>query len=283
MSWDLSLQTWSRRRRLVVDLFVLANIAFLALDIYIAHSVNNFAHPLEWVPFVFSVAATPILGLAIVAEWKFGRGAGRRLGLLTGWVAIAVGIGGMILHLKSQFFAAQTIHSLVYTAPFAAPLAYAGLGFLILMNRMVDANDTAWGRWVVLFGLGGFVGNFILSLCDHAQNGFFLLTEWIPVVSSAYAVSFFALAVFMPLNGSFLGVCLYLALAQAVVGALGFLLHLHGISGGVSSLLRENILFGPPVFAPLLFANLAVLVGIGLYDLKTRAYTNLRRRNSLVQ
>ena len=273
MSWNLSLQTWSRWRRLVVDLFVLANIAFLALDIYIAHSVNNFADPLEWVPFVFSVVATPVLALVIVAEWRFDRGSGRWLGILTGWAALVVGIGGMVLHLESQFFAAQSIHNLVYTAPFAAPLAYAGLGFLILMNRMIDANDKAWGRWVVLFGLGGFIGNFILSLCDHAQNGFFLLAEWIPVVSSAYAVSFFSLAVLMPLNRSFLGVCMYLALAQAVVGALGFLLHLRGIFGGVSSLLGENIRFGPPVFAPLLFANLAVLVGIGLYDLRTQART----------
>lgn len=271
MTMVLSPQVWSRQRRLIVDLFVLANIAFLAVDIFIAHNVNNFADPLEWVPFVFSVAATPIFALAIVAERRFDRRLGRSLGILTGWGAIAVGIGGMILHLESQFFRAQSIHSLVYTAPFAAPLAYAGLGFLILMNRMVDANDTAWGRWVVLLGLGGFVGNFILSLCDHAQNGFFLLAEWIPVVSSAYAVSFFALAVLMPLNRTFLRVCMYLALAQAVVGALGFLLHLRGIFGGVSSVLRENILFGPPVFAPLLFANLAVLVGIGLYDLKTRA------------
>ena len=95
---DLSLGPWSRWRRLVVDLFVLANIAFLALDIYIAHSVNNFANPLEWVPFVFSVAATPVLALAIVAEWRFDRGSGRRLGLLTGCAAIVVGIGGMILH-----------------------------------------------------------------------------------------------------------------------------------------------------------------------------------------
>ena len=123
----------------------------------------------------------------------------------------------------------------------------------------------------MLFGLGGFIGNFILSLCDHAQNGFFLLTEWIPVVSSAYAVGFFALAVLVPLNGSFLRACMYVAFAQAIVGAIGFVLHIYGISGGVSSLLRENILFGPPLFAPLLFSNLAVLVGIGLYDLNTQA------------
>jgi len=271
VSWEISLPTWSRWRRLVVDLFVLANIAFLARDVDIAHSVNSVAEPVEWVPFVFSVVASPVLALAIVAEWRFAPRLGRWLGLLTGWAAIAVGIGGMILHLRSQFFEDQSIHSLVYTAPFAAPLSYAGLGFLILMNRMIDANDKDWGRWVVLFGLGGFIGNFILSLCDHAQNGFFLLAEWIPVVSSAYAVAFFAVAALMPRDGSFLRACMYLAGVQAIVGAIGFVLHINGISGGVSSLLRENILFGPPLFAPLLFSNLAVLVGIGLYDLNTQA------------
>ena len=52
-----------------------------------------------------------------------------------------------------------------------------------------------WSRWVVFFGLGGFVGNFALSLCDHAQNNFFVMTEWIPSVSSAVAIGFLAVAV----------------------------------------------------------------------------------------
>jgi hypothetical protein len=59
--------------------------------------------------------------------------------------------------------------------------------------------------------------------------------------------------------------------AEPLDEPIDFLLHIYGISGGVSSLLSENILFGPPLFAPLLFSNLAVLVGIGLYDLQTQA------------
>jgi hypothetical protein len=41
------------------------------------------------------------------------------------------------------------------------------------MNRMVAAGTVEWGRWVLLLALGGFAGNLVLSLCDHAQNGFF--------------------------------------------------------------------------------------------------------------
>ena len=109
----------------------------------------------------------------------------RDVGHLVGWCAIAIGLIGVVLHLDSRFFHERTIKSLVYAAPFAAPLAYTGLGLLLVMNRMVDRRSEEWPRWVLLMGLGGFVGNFIFSLTDHAQNGFFHWTEWIPVVSSA--------------------------------------------------------------------------------------------------
>ena len=262
---------WPRRRRVVLDLFVLANIAFLAVDIYLAHSVNRFAHPLEWVPFGFSLLATPVFAVAIAAGWNVERTWGRWLGLGIGGAAIIVGIGGMMLHLESQFFELQTIGSLVYTAPFAAPLAYAGLGLLILMNRMVDPDRTEWGRWIVLLGLGGFVGNFILSLCDHAQNGFFIASEWIPVYSSALAVGFLMLAATGPVNRPFLRLCAILLVVQMVVGGLGFVLHLRSIAGGIGPDTWANLLYGPPIFAPLLFIDLALLSGIGVFDLAHRA------------
>jgi len=63
------------------------------------------------------------------------------------------------------------------SAPFAAPLAYAGLGLLVLLNRMVPAESPEWGWWIVFLALGGFAGNLALSLTDHAQNGFFNALE----------------------------------------------------------------------------------------------------------
>ncbi len=261
---------WPRWRWLMLELFVLSNLAFLAVDIYVAHSINRFAHPMEWVPFVFSVIATPLLALGSVADRRHRLSWGRWTGMLIGFGAIIVGIGGMMLHLESQFFELMSIRSLVYTAPFAAPLAYAGLGFLILLNRMVDPDHSDWGRWIVVLGLGGFLGNFLLSLCDHAQNGFFLASEWIPVFSSAFAVGFLGLTVVTRPNRTFLKLCLAVLVAQAIVGGMGFVLHLRGIVGGVANDVRENILFGPPVFAPLLFINLAILSGLGIFDLKSR-------------
>ena len=50
------------------------------------------------------------------------------LGMIVGSGAVGVGLAGLIYHLQSGFFQQQTLRNLVYAAPFAAPLSYAGLG-----------------------------------------------------------------------------------------------------------------------------------------------------------
>ena len=111
----------------------------------------------------------------------------RSIGLTVGWGSVAVGIAGVLFHLDSAFFEEQTLKNLVYTAPFAAPLAYTGIGLLLLLNRMIDSRTIEWARWVVLLAMGGFAGNFVLTLADHAQNGFFRPSEWIGVVAKTWA------------------------------------------------------------------------------------------------
>src|SRR5947209_3806827 len=158
---------WYGDHRLWLEAFVLVNLAFLSLDIYLAHSVNHFRRPAEYVPLYFSLAAPAVLlaGL-VVGAWGGFTPAWRDLGYLVGWLAVLVGLAGVIYHLESRFFYERTLKSLVYAAPFAAPLAYTGLGLLLVMNRMVPADSEEWPRWVLLLALGGFLGNFVFSLTD---------------------------------------------------------------------------------------------------------------------
>jgi hypothetical protein len=135
---------------------------------------------------------------------------------------------------------------------------------------MLERRSTAWAQWVLFLALGGFVGNFVLSLLDHAQNGFFLTTEWIPVTASALAIGTLSVALAKPRDRAYLlFVGLVLAL-QVVVGLVGFALHVTASFGGAGGP-RENFLYGPPIFSPLLFPNLALLAGISLLVLADTA------------
>ena len=54
---------------------------------------------------------------------------------------------------------------------------------------------------------------------------------------------------------------------QILVGVLGFVLHATADLHGPANSIRDNFIYGAPVFAPLLFANLAILALIGLVEM----------------
>ena len=263
---------WPHRRALL-EIFLAGNLLFLAVDIWFAHAANRFREPLEWLPLGFSLAG----GGALAALVVFGRGPGSRLsrvvGGTVGVLSLAIGIWGTLAHLESGFFRAHTFESLVYAAPFAAPLAYSGIGFLLLVNRArglrsSSGSDFGWGQWVTAFAAAGFAGNFLLSLLDHEQNGFFTWTEWIPV--GAAALAFSTLMVLAGRDRPDRQLVRFAAAVLAVevlVGAFGFALHLEAGISAVSGRLFEAFVHGAPPFAPLLFCDLAALAGIGLLAL----------------
>jgi hypothetical protein len=193
------------------------------------------------------------------------------VGYLTGALSIGVGVAGTLLHLESQFFDSFTLKSLVYTAPFAAPLAFVGLGLCLIVNRMEPPRSRAWAPWVVFLALGGFVGNVALTLCDHAQNGFFKPVEWISVVAAAFGTSFLAVAVVRQTDRPFLRGCMGVMAVEAVVGVMGFGLHLMANLHAHEEKFLDRLVFGAPVFAPLLFADLAALGALGLHAMRVAA------------
>lgn len=134
--------------------------------------------------------------------------------------------------------------------------------------RMVDPESLEWAQWVLLLTLGGFIGNFVLSLGDHAGNGFFNPLEWVPVVASAIGVGFLAVPLFMRVSRKYIDVCAAILLLEAGVGLLGFVLHAMGNLRGPSAHPFDNFIYGAPPMAPLLFPNLMVLGVIALWHLR---------------
>jgi hypothetical protein len=259
-AWWMAPQMW-------VELFAVANIGFLTFDIYLAHSVNQFRDRAEYIPLIFSATAPVVLVIGLFLRGRSLR-AWKWCGYVVGALAVLVGLTGVVLHLESHFFYERTIRSLTYSAPFAAPLAYTGLGFLLIMNRMVDAESREWAQWVMLFTLGGFVGNFIFSLADHAANGFFFKMEWVPVFASAIAVGFLTVPLVKQVERRFIDLVGLVLLLEAVIGVWGFVLHATGNLGGPSVHAFDNFVYGAPPMAPLLFPNLMVLGMIAVWRMR---------------
>lgn len=265
--WFLDAQIW-------LEVFVMVNYTFLILDIWLAHSANQFRRQAEYFPLWFSIAAPLVLLAAMAARVRGGWMAPWvDLGHLVGWTSIAVGSAGVVFHLDSQFFYEKTLRSLTYAAPFAAPLAYSGLGLLLIMNRLVPADSLEWAQWIVLLTAGGFLGNFVLSLTDHATNGFYRASEWIPVISAAFAVGFLVVPLLMRVTRRYLAVGALVLAAQAVVGVMGFGFHAAANLAEHSQNLFETIINGAPPLAPMLFVNLALLGWLGLWALAIRTET----------
>lgn len=255
------------RPQIWVEIFAILNIGFLTFDIYLAHSVNQFRNRAEYIPLVFSATAPLFLIFALAVRYRR-PAVWKDLGYLVGWVAVLVGLTGVILHLESHFFYERTLRSLTYSAPFAAPLAYTGLGFLLIMNRMLDPESLEWAQWILVLTLGGFVGNFVFSLADHAGNGFFNPLEWIPVVASAIAVGFLSVPLMMRVSRKYIELCAAVLLLEAGVGLWGFVLHAAGNLRGPSIHFFDNVIYGAPPMAPLLFPNLALLGVIALWQFR---------------
>lgn len=262
---------WRGAEDLWLDVFVAFNLLCLTADIALAHASNHFRNAAEFLPLWLSPIAFLLVAAGLVSrarrrnpmEWKV-------LGHIAGWLCVAIGAAGLIYHLDSGFFYERTIKSLTYAAPFVAPLAFVGLGSLLAMNRMVKARTEEWAEWVLLLALGGFAGNLVLSLTDHATNGFYRASEWIPVISSALAVGFLIALLLMRSTQGFLWLCGAVLFLQIIVGGLGFVLHLLADAHGPSSSLYQNVLSGAPPFAPLLLPNLAILGLIGVLALDER-------------
>jgi hypothetical protein len=259
-SWS---EAWWAQPWFLVEAFALVNLGFLTLDIYLAHSFNEFRKWPEYVPLYFSAVAPLVLGIGLALRSRY-IAVWRVLGYLVGWGAVVMGLTGVVLHLNSLFFYERTLKSLTYSAPFIAPLAYTGLGFLLVMNRMVDWRSREWAEWTLFFALGGFVGNFGLTLSDHAENGFFYTTEWVGVWASAIAVGFLVMPLLLRVSRGFISLCAAILAAEAGVGVWGFVLHATANLHGPSTHALKNFTFGAAPFAPLLFPNLVLLGMIAL-------------------
>jgi hypothetical protein len=138
-------------------------------------------------------------------------------------------------------------------------------GFLA---RLFRRKDKAWtadlpsGRFQKHLAVATILGTFFSgfeALYSHYKNNFKYKAQWSPIIIAPFLMLAAALSIRSPRAArTFLPAMSLLAIAD---GGAGFYYHARGIIRRPGGLKRPlyNILYGPPIFAPLLFAACGVI------------------------
>lgn len=89
------------------------------------------------------------------------------------------------------------------------------------------------------------------------------------MATAALAVGFLAAPLVSHAGRGYLLLCAGLMVLEALVGVLGFVLHVVAGLDRPGEALMDRLIHGAPPFAPLLFADLALLTGIAIWALAT--------------
>ncbi|HTR80514.1 MAG TPA: hypothetical protein VMM58_02715 [Bacteroidota bacterium] len=256
-------------------MFAGVNLIFTGLDVALAHSINSFVPPYEWIPvyfapvgaftcfiLAFQLKPTKIIALAHIFLMCVG---------------VLVGVVGMGFHLSQVLSPTGRLSWawVVFGSPILAPLSFAGISLIGLYGVTTEVRDRPGmlevpglglfqapisrdRHFMWLVGLG-FAGSAITSIIDHAQYGYTLF-KLIPV---AYGVFATAVVLYLSIarewsHGDEL-TYFWTMVAAVVVGVLGFAFHLSRDLTDTGQISMERILVFAPVFAPLLFCDLGIL------------------------
>ncbi len=264
---------WNRDQ--ILQLFVGLNFLFLAVDVAVAHSVNQFYPRYEWLP-VLSAPPAGFLALWIAAHPRAPLRV-RFIYLLLLLLNAVVGVLGLGFHAYAVLTPEGEFSWswLVFGAPVLAPLSFTGVA-LIGLFALMEGEETlrlpglleirlpgTRTQWLYLWVALGFLGAGLTSYIDHARFGF-VAPEWIPVVTGLL-VGWYILFWLPEVPHGRAMLLFWLLMGSVFVGVLGFGFHLVKdlSAGGAVSLERLRSL--APIMAPLLFSDLGILgVLVGL-------------------
>ena len=268
-------------------LMVAMNLAFLGLDIWLAHGMNGTIRPNEMIPIVFGPAAGLVLLVAGLISLRR-----RRLAI---YLAFAVLAASVVVGLVGAYFHVQraippsglggfdiAVALLVFAPPVIGPLTFSLVGVLgviaaviedpIDSGRMVVPGAFSWRvpfsktqQYAIWVGLG-ILATLLSSVLDHGRFNFENLWVWLPTVVGVFATVATVTygMVRQPSRGDTI---VYVAaqLAMITVGVIGLLLHIETDLATRNVIVVERFLRGAPFLAPMLFADMGALALLVLY------------------
>jgi len=274
----------------IMMLMVALNLAFLGLDIYLAHAMNGTIRPYEMIPIVFGPVAGLILLLAGGISLRR-----RTTAILLAFAVLAasivVGLLGAYFHIARAIPPSGpgtpdvTLALLVFAPPILGPLTFSLVGVLgVIAATVEDPPDS--GRMVVpgLFswrvpfsktrqyclwvGLG-ILATLLSSVLDHGRFNFENRWVWLPTLVGVFATVAMITYGFLEKPGrSDTLTVIGAMIALIVVGVIGFLLHLESGLATRNVIVPERFLRGAPILAPMLFADMGTLGLIALLPMR---------------
>ncbi len=264
------------------------NEIFLAVDIYLAHSISGTIRPYEWIPIIFGPIAGGLLLLAGLVALRR-RPLAAVIGTIVFLSSIGVGLLGAYFHVVRAILPSGptgqrvTIDLLVWAPPILGPLTFALVGVLGISAAWVEdppdsgvlvlpagwrlrlpySKTQAYVFWVGL----GTLATVISSVMDHARTNFVNTWLWLPTLAGVFgtvvAVTLGALD--RPRRGDLI-IYTVTMLLLIVVGVVGSVLHISDNLTSRGVIVVERFIRGAPFLAPLLFANMGTLGLIALLD-----------------
>jgi len=257
------------------------NEFFLAVDIYLAHSISGTITRNEWIPIIFGPIASALLLLAgLLALHR--RGLATVIANVVLLASICVGLLGAYFHFLRAILPTAplgqrvSLDLIVWAPPILGPLTFCLVGLLGISAVWIEEPpDSGILRLIggvhlrlpysktraycFLVGLGS-LATLISSVLDHARTHFTNPWLWIPTSVGAF--------------GTVVGVGLGLMdrptradvwtfvggmMAMLLVGLAGAYFHIESNLTSQGTIVGERFVRGAPFLAPLLFCNMGTL------------------------
>ncbi len=264
------------------------NEIFLALDIYLAHSISGTIRPNEWIPIIFGPIAGGLLLLAgLIALRQRPLASMVASGVFV--ASIAVGLLGAYFHVVRAILPSGppgqrvTIDLLVWAPPILGPLTFALVGLwgisaawiedppdsgvlALLGGRRLRLPYSKTRAYFFMIGLG-ILATVISSVLDHARTGFVNSWLWVPTAAGVFGtvVAVTLGAIERPTRADLI-IYTGTMLLLIAVGVVGAVLHIGDNLTSRGVFVVERFIRGAPVLAPLLFSNMGTLGLIVLLD-----------------
>jgi len=262
-------------------LMAAVNEFFLAVDIYLAHSISGTITRNEWIPIIFGPIASGLLLFAGLLALRR-RGLATVIANLVLTASIGVGLLGAYFHFvrailpTAPFGQRVSLDLIVWAPPVLGPLTFSLVGILGISAVWIEEPpDSGILRLIggvrlrlpysktraycFLVGLGS-LATLISSVLDHARTQFTNPWLWIPTSVGAF--------------GTVVGVGLGLMdrptradvwtfvggmMAMLLVGLAGAYFHIESNLTSQGTIVGERFVRGAPFLAPLLFCNMGTL------------------------